>query len=121
MMAGQQSVLVRAFLLNLLQRVSLIAVTMCAFRAAGGAAEQMLDAWAVQGFSVLGYSFVPIPGAMGVADLMLMDGFGQMMARESAVNLELLSRSISFYSCILVCGVAVLVKYMMQKVRKNVQ
>ena len=121
MAAGQTGVLWRSFALNLLQRVSLIAVTMCAFRAAGGAAEQMLDAWAVQGFSVLGYSFVPIPGAMGVADLMLMDGFGQMMARESAVNLELLSRSISFYSCILVCGVAVLVKYMMQKVRKNVQ
>ena len=101
------------------KRVLLIAVTMCAFRAAGGAAEQMLDAWAVQGFSILGYSFVPIPGAMGVADLMLMDGFGQMMAQESAVNLELLSRSISFYSCILICGAAVLVKYLMQKVRKQ--
>ena len=109
----------RAFALNLMQRMLLIAVTMCAFRAAGGAAEQMLDAWAVQGFSILGYSFVPIPGAMGVADLMLMDGFGQMMAQESAVNLELLSRSISFYSCILICGAAVLVKYLMQKVRKQ--
>ena len=117
--AGQGRMLWRSFALNLLQRVSLIAVTMCAFRAAGGAAEQMLDAWAVQGFSILGYSFVPIPGAMGVADLMLMDGFGQMMAQESAVNLELLSRSISFYSCILVCGAAVLVKYLMQKVRKR--
>ena len=50
---------------------------------------------------------------------MLMDGFGQMMAQESAVNLELLSRSISFYSCILICGAAVLVKYLMQKVRKQ--
>ena len=117
--SGQGSMLWRAFALNLMQRMLLIAVTMCAFRAAGGAAEQMLDAWAVQGFSILGYSFVPIPGAMGVADLMLMDGFGQMMAQESAVNLELLSRSISFYSCILICGAAVLVKYLMQKVRKQ--
>ena len=117
--SGQGGMLWRAFALNLMQRMLLIAVTMCAFRAAGGAAEQMLDAWAVQGFSILGYSFVPIPGAMGVADLMLMDGFGQMMAQESAVNLELLSRSISFYSCILICGAAVLVKYLMQKVRKQ--
>ena len=117
--SGQGSMLWRAFALNLMQRMLLIAVTMCAFRAAGGAAGQMLDAWAVQGFSILGYSFVPIPGAMGVADLMLMDGFGQMMAQESAVNLELLSRSISFYSCILICGAAVLVKYLMQKVRKQ--
>ncbi len=116
---GQRSMLRRAFALNLLQRVLLIAVTMCAFRASGGATAQMLDAWTVQGFSVLGCSFVPIPGAMGVADLMLMDGLGQMMARECAANLELLSRSISFYSCILICGVVVLAKYLLQSVRKN--
>ena len=79
----------------------------------------MLDAWAVQGFSVLGYNFVPIPGAMGVADLMLLDGFGQMMERQSAMNLELLSRAISFYSCILICGATIVLKYLMQKVRKT--
>lgn len=116
--AGQWGMLAKAFFLNLMQRVLLIAVTMCAFRAAGGAMGQMLDAWAVQGFSILGCSFVPIPGAMGVADLMLMDGFGQMMAQECAVNLELLSRSISFYSCILICGVVVVIKYWLQSVRK---
>ena len=119
MMAGQQSVLVRAFLLNLLQRVSLIGVTMCTFRALGGAGARMLDAWAVQGFSVLGYNFVPIPGAVGVADLMLMDGFGQMMSEQGAAHLELLSRTLSFYSCILICGVTVLLKYLSARARRD--
>ena len=120
LVARRRAALVRTFLLNLLQRTALIGVTMCAFRAVGGAGARMLDAWAVQGFSILGYNFVPIPGAMGVADLMLMDGFGQMMARESAVNLDLLSRAISFYSCILICGATVLVKYLILKVRKDI-
>ena len=119
MMAGQRRVLVRAFLLNLMQRVSLIAVTMCTFRALGGAGARMLDAWAVQGFSVLGYNFVPIPGAVGVADLMLLDGFGQLMSEQSAAHLELLSRTLSFYSCILICGATVLLKYLIARVRKD--
>lgn len=119
LIAGQRAMLAKAFVLNLLQRTALIAVTMCAFRATGGAGKRMLDAWAVQGFSVLGYNFVPIPGAMGVADLMLMDGFGRMMARQSAINLDLLSRALSFYGCMAISGITVLVKYLMQKVRKE--
>lgn len=116
--AGQWRMLIKAFFLNLMQRAALIAVTMCTFRAVGGAGARMLDAWAVQGFAVLGYNFVPIPGGMGVADLLLLDGFGQMMSEQSAVHLELLSRTISFYSCILICGATVLLKYFLQKARK---
>lgn len=119
MMAGQKSALVKAFLLNLMQRVSLIGVTMCTFRALGGAGARMLDAWAVQGFSVLGYNFVPIPGAVGVADLMMLDGFGQMMSEQGAAHLELLSRTLSFYSCILICGATVLLKYLIARGRKG--
>ena len=121
MISGQWWMLVKTFLLNLLQRVSLIGVTVCTFRALGGAGARMLDAWAVQGFSVLGYNFVPVPGAVGVADLMLLDGFGQLMPERGAAHLELLSRTLSFYSCILICGATVLLKYLISKARKKNQ
>lgn len=118
LVSGQWRVLLRTFALNLLQRAALICVTMCTFRAAGGAVSQMLDAWTIQGYSVIGYNFVPIPGAMGVADLMLMDGFGQLMNRQSAINLELLSRFISFYSCIFICGATIVVRFLHKRIRR---
>lgn len=121
LVSGQRRVLTRVFLLNVLQRTALICVTVCAFRAAGGARQQMLDAWTIQGFSIMGYNFVPIPGAMGVADLLMTDGFGQLMSRQNAVNLELLSRLISFYSCVIICGMTIVIRFILQKVRRTLQ
>ncbi len=120
LVSGQWNILLQALVLNLMQRAALICVTMCSFRATGGARNLMLDAWIIQGFSIMGYNFVPIPGAMGVADLLLLDGFGQMMSRQSAVNLELLSRFISFYGCILICGLTIIARYFIRKARKTV-
>lgn len=121
LVSGQWRVLLKTFALNLLQRTALICATMCTFRAVGGAVSQMLDAWTIQGYSIMGYNFVPIPGAMGVADLMLMDGFGQIMSHQSAVNLELLSRFISFYSCIFICGATIVVRFLYKRIRRAVK
>lgn len=59
----------------------------------------------------IGSNCVPIPGAMGVYDLLLLDGFSGIVPEELAVNLEVVSRSISFYSCLIFCGLVVLYAY----------
>ena len=115
MLAGRRRLLIRVFAINFLQRVSIVAVTVFTFLAAGGSWRQVLDAWCMQCFTLLGANCIPIPGAMGVTDYLLLDGFGKMMPESAAVNLELLSRSVSFYSCILICGLTVLVKYWMMR------
>jgi hypothetical protein len=57
---------------------------------------------------------------MGVTDYFLLDAFDDIMASADAVNLELLSRSIAFYFCIIVCGASVLIKFLLQqKARKK--
>ena len=64
--------------------------------------------------AILGYNFIPIPGAMGVADALLLDVFGSFLGNaQAAANLELLSRSISFYLCVLLCGISFLVRCIM--------
>ncbi len=100
-----------AFLFNLLQRACQITVTMFTFLAVGGSWGLADNAWFVQSYTVLGSNIVPIPGAMGVSDYILLDGLDNIIASDSAVNLELLSRAISFYSMIAICGVAILIKY----------
>lgn len=106
------------FLFNLLQRASQIAVTMFVYAATTGKGLlEALELWFWQGYVVLGTNCVPIPGAMGISDYMMLDGFQNIMEKSRAVNLELLSRAFSFYSCVIICGISVLIQYCAVKKR----
>lgn len=65
------------------------------------------DIWFIQNFATMGTYSIPIPGGMGVADYLLIDGFEALFDEASAVNLELISRGMSFYVCMLVSAVTV--------------
>lgn len=110
--ALKKNVLLKVFLFNLLQRFCQIGVILFIYLATGGNASKLLDIWVIQSLTVMGAYSLPIPGAMGVTDYLLLEGFGKIMSRDAAVNLELLSRGLSFYFCILGCGILVLVRYM---------
>ena len=67
---------------------------------------------------VLGSNYIPIPGAMGVADGLMLDVFAELFGDGVlATNLELLTRSISFYLCVILCGISFLVRCAQQSVR----
>ena len=105
----------KAFFLNMLQRASVISVPFFVFLASGGDPAKSGDIWAVQCYTVIGSNAVPIPGAMGVSDYIMLDGFGKVIPYQNAVNFELLSRSLSFYVCVALCGITVLIKYLYQR------
>lgn len=107
--------MLRALGWNLLQRASVISVPFFLFLASGGQAAKAVDIWAVQCYAVIGSNTVPIPGAMGVSDYIMLDGFASVMPYQSAVDFELLSRSMSFYICIALCGITVLIAYLRQR------
>lgn len=119
MIAGHQKMLVKAFIFNFLQRASQISVTLCVFLATGGEVDKAVDIWVTQSFVAIGSNCVPIPGAMGVADYLLLDGFSGMMSAHYATNLELLSRSLSFYSCIIISGVTVVAAYLCRRLGRK--
>ncbi|MBP5461139.1 MAG: hypothetical protein J6Y20_03340, partial [Lachnospiraceae bacterium] len=61
-------------------------------------------------------------GGMGVIDMMLSDGLSGYVDESQdfvATELTLLSRAISFYACILLCGVTVLAVYVVHKLKKR--
>lgn len=119
LMAGHRALFAKAFLCNLLQRVSQITVTLFAYLAIGGTAKQAADVWFTQSFVTIGtYSF-PIPGGMGVADYLLLDGFRSYLREADAASFELLSRGISFYVCLLVSALTVLVGMIFTLKRRN--
>ena len=117
---GHRPMLVKVFFLNLAQRASQIAVTSFVFLATGGDVVGALNVFALQCYVVLGASYIPIPGAMGVTDFLMLDVFRAMMNEEAATSLELLSRTLSFYCCIALCAVVVLVRFLTWKKKADV-
>ena len=107
--------MIKVFILNLCQRLSIISVPLFVFLAAGGELSKAVSIWAIQCFAVIGSNAIPIPGAMGVSDYIMLDGFNNMMLLHNAVNFELLSRSLSFYICVILCGITTLAKYLTYK------
>lgn len=99
-----------ALLFNLLQRFSQIMVSVCVFIGVGGSFSKIPDAFALQGFVVLGSNSVPIPGAVGAADYLFINGFENIV--KDPVSIELLSRGLSFYCCIIICGIITMAVYL---------
>lgn len=119
MLKGRRRLLIKTLLLNLAHRGSQILVTVFCFLAGGGPLRLAPKMFAMQSNVVIGAYCIPIPGSMGVTDLLMVDGFSSLMSESQAANLELLARAASFYICILLCGLIVLIKYAMMRLRKK--
>ncbi|MBQ4258236.1 MAG: flippase-like domain-containing protein [Clostridia bacterium] len=119
-----KAAILKALVFNILQRLSQFAVTMFMYiavnirHAAGGVGAvfshgaRLLGA---QSLISIGSTFIPIPGAMGFTDLMMYDGFCAIMPEAEAAGLELLSRFVSFYSCVILCFIVVIIKSFVRK------
>ncbi len=106
-----------AFFLNLLQRFSLVSTTVLVYLAFGGSTGNLANVTAVSCLVLVGVYSLPVPGGMGVADYLLLSGLCQIEDIASTANLALFSRGISFYSCIALTIVIVVVGYLLQKKR----
>ncbi len=111
MLKGKRKVLFRVFFCNLLQRLCQIGVVVFVFLATNGPSMDVFSIFALQSFVITGAYAVPIPGAIGVTDYLMIQGFGKLLPLEAAVHLELVSRGLSFYFCIFVCGLVIGVRY----------
>lgn len=113
MVSGRPSVMLTAFFWNLLQRTAQVIVPVFVYMALGGKGENCVMIFAKQCLITVGFNLVPVPGAMGVADYLMIDGFSDLLGSVGATKFEMLSRGITFYTCVSVCGIITLIGYIM--------
>lgn len=109
---GHPKAMFACFCFNFVQRASQIAVSVFVYAATIKA--DIVEAFEIffwQGYSVLGSNLIPVPGGMGISDHLMLDGFKNVMDSNTAVKFELLSRSFSFYSCVIICGISFFIFY----------
>ena len=117
---GKRPMMFKVLGINILQRASVISVTMFTFIALGGRGAEIFNIFVIQIYVLLGSTFMPIPGSIGITDYLMIDGFSNLITKSSVEpgTLELLSRTLSFYICVFACGLFMLYYYF--KGRKNI-
>lgn len=119
MLLGRRGILLESFFWNLCQRLSYYMVTFLLFMAAGRGSLMAVKAALVQCLSCVGSNCIPIPGAMGAADYMLLDGFSRLLNESSAVTMEMLCRGVTFYGSVSTGLIIVLIGYFTGRRRKQ--
>jgi len=109
--AGHKGMWFRACLMNILQRFAQIAVTVFSFRALGGTGS-VRELFSTQCFATLGATCIPIPGAIGISDYLMIEGYINLMPNDFAYQVQMLSRGLSFYCCIIVSGITLMIGLM---------
>ena len=115
LISGHRGVLIVSFIWNFLQRTSQIMVPMLVYAALGGEKSLMPAVFSKQCLITIGYNFVPIPGGMGISDYLMIDGLRTIMESSMAYSVELISRGLTFYICVLISGIITLIGYLISK------
>lgn len=106
---GKKRMLLEIYLINILQRISQLSVSFMVFMAIGEGFRKAARIWIIQCFVAIGSNCIPIPGAMGIADYLMIDGFSSVVGVAESGGLELVCRGIMFYTCVMLSGAIVLV------------
>ena len=108
--------MISALIMNILQRLSVIGTTVFVYLAFGGSLGHVNEIVNIQAFVLIGVYSIPIvPGGIGVADYILINGLDEIPDVPSPANLELVSRGISFYCCIVLSIIIMLIGYFIQR------
>lgn len=102
--------------MNLLQRICVILIPVCIFTGAGQG--NFWELTALTALCLLGANSLPVPGAVGVTELLFLDAYTGLVERPELGLL--LSRGISFYLCLILCATVTLVHHVRIHLGKRV-
>lgn len=71
----QWKLILLSFVFNLAQRLAIVLSPVCVYLAEGGNRARIGEAFAAQTMVILGSNAVPLPGSVGVADYLFLDGY----------------------------------------------
>ena len=112
---------IKTFLWNIGQRVSVCAVSYFVYRALGFSQASVFDVLFIQFIVIFTVNAIPLPGAAGASELITRELYMGLYGAELAVPAMLFSRSVSFYTLVILCGLVTLFWYVRTARRKYVR
>ena len=115
MFLSDRTLIFKVFVYNVLQRVSQVAVPGFIYASITGSMKGFVYVFVVQMLSVIGSNCIPIPGAQGVIDYLMLNGFAPLMGASTSAMVEIASRGLTFYFCIIICLIIIVAGYYRSK------
>ena len=94
-------------------------VTVFCYFAMHGKISDGLTIFIIQTYVVMGSNFIPIPGAVGISEFLMYFGYTMLLNDEAAYTLAILGRGISYYTCVIISIITVIIGYIMIRVKNN--
>lgn len=112
---GNKRMLVKVYIYNVLQRISQLMVMVIVYLGLDRGGRYPFKVFITQLFVAGGSNFIPIPGAMGAADFLMIDGYSSLFSEGFTYALSLIGRGISFYCCILISFIVVVAGFLRKR------
>ncbi len=110
----------KAFLLNLIQRVSQMAIAVFVYLAAGLDTIGVVDIFVLQSFCLIGSNSVPIPGAAGVSEGLYLSAFSSFFASKTMLlNCMMATRGIAYYISFIFSGILTFIHHIYITLKKG--
>lgn len=116
---ANKRVIVHVFLMTLLQRCALFLIAWFAYRAFGLSGHSMPLVVGLQAMISVAADMLPLPGGMGICENLFLDIFQPVFGESFVLPGMMLSRGISFYTQILICGVMTVAASFILKEKKE--
>lgn len=101
------------FLITVIQRLSLFAVTWAVYKSYGLSGTSMFEIIAVQTMISIAVEMLPLPGAAGITEGCFLLAYDEIFGRQLVKPALLLSRGLSFYAVLIAGGVITFIAHFM--------
>ena len=113
------SVAIKVFILTFIQRLSIFAVSFVVYKAFNLSGYSFLELVVVQMAVGIAIDSLPLPGGIGASEAMLHLIYNRIFSEAIAVPAMLVTRGISYYLCLLIAGITVLINHLRITFRKK--
>ena len=109
----------RVFLITVFQRMSLFLVTWFTYKSFGLYGHSLGQIVFLQAMISVAADMLPLPGGMGISEAMFLDIFGGIFGSTLLLPAMVISRGISYYTQLVLCGVVTAAAAMAQGLKKR--
>ena len=103
---------VKVFLITIIQRMAMFSIAFVVYKAFGLTGYSYLELMVIQIAIALAVDSLPLPGGIGASEAMLLLIYNKVFGETIAVPAMLVTRGLSYYLCLILSGLVVLINHL---------
>ncbi len=103
---------IKVCLITFIQRLAMFSIAYVVYRTFGFSAYSYIELVVIQLSIAIAIDSLPLPGGIGASEVMLILIYNKVFGNDLSVPAMLVTRGLSYYSCLLISGIVVLINHL---------